>query len=97
VVYGSVLQQLNNTTNDKEYKMSEKTQKLVGKLIGNMVLIPVILGWMFMLLAGILHVKFGFPLFGYWESVGTVFVAQTVWGGFVLRGSQSFKAGQEND
>lgn len=77
--------------------MLEKTQKLVGKLIGSLILIPVIVGWMLMLLAGILHVKFGFPLFGYWESVGTVFVSHTVWGSFILRGAQSFKAGLQDD
>lgn len=54
---------------------------------------PVSAGWAWMLLAGILHAVFGFPLFGYWLSVGTMFLISWLMGSF----SFTYKLGKAYD
>lgn len=72
--------------------MSDKTKKSLIELITQAALVPILVGWFFMLLAGILHVKFGFPLFGYWESVGTVFLYQAILSSASMKVARAFKA-----
>jgi len=49
------------------------------------VLFPFFAGWGWMLLAGVLHPLFGFPLFGFWVSVGMMALISWLIGSFQLR------------
>jgi len=60
-------------------------KSMIRALFWIYVAFPLSAGYAWMLLMGMLHIYFGFPLFGYWASVGLMFLISWLAGSWQLR------------
>jgi hypothetical protein len=62
-----------------------REKKIFKRVLWAYGVFPLSAGWAWMLLAGVLHATVGFPLFGYWVSVGLMALISWLIGSFQFR------------